>query len=716
MNSRLLTARLWLEHNGLFPRGKLAIFTLYVLGLDLLLWAVEKVAGMFQISYATSLAGWTAFLSLLGFVLLSVLGARWLSSRVLWGLRNRLIVTYIFIGVLPLVLLAALAGLAFYLFSGQFATYVVTSKLDLHLESLRASNSVIASELASAIDHGRETELRSPATSQGPDSPRLSAWLNAKPLYTGADATQAPSLSLPKRLPADFSQVVREDGRLFLRSAIRLPTKSGQLSVISSRPFDQSLLLALAKDLGQVTLYTGFIIQQVEPSPPPSTGASKSVHGSSHAGEGTTRYYLNTGSASPTYVAGSIPPPTHMFDRPVSFATSIAVVNWADGDSSRPAAISVQTRLSALYDQLFAALGAFAPAIEILLLAVTIVFAIIIAIALFVGSRLSASITGAVGQLYKATTHVNRGDFSHRIPVTSNDQLAALATSFNSMTESIEKLILEQKEKQRLENEISIAKEVQEQLFPSRMVELPNLELHGFCRPARSVSGDYYDFLLLGPERLLLAVGDVSGKGISAALLMATIHSAVRAYSAEGAPALRQVQAVGAGPVLVSELESGLPGAEVSPGTLLSLLNHQLYYSTPQEKYATLFVAMYEAEQRRLNFSNAGHLPPLVLAESGPIKRLEDGGTVVGLFDQLNYDESLIQLRPGDIFLAYSDGVTEPENDFGEFGEQRLIDLVQENRDLPLARISEIITAAVDDWIGGKEQPDDVTLVLARAR
>ena len=148
-------------------------------------------------------------------------------------------------------------------------------------------------------------------------------------------------------------------------------------------------------------------------------------------------------------------------------------------------------------------------------------------------------------ELYLATTHVNRGDFSHRIPVTSTDQLAALANSFNSMTESIQKLIVEQKEKQRLENEITIAQEVQAQLFPRHITQLPSLEVHGFCRPARSVSGDYYDFLSLGPERLLLAVGDVSGKGISAALLMATIHSAVRAYSVEGVPALRQVQAVG---------------------------------------------------------------------------------------------------------------------------------------------------------------------------
>jgi sigma-B regulation protein RsbU (phosphoserine phosphatase) len=240
--------------------------------------------------------------------------------------------------------------------------------------------------------------------------------------------------------------------------------------------------------------------------------------------------------------------------------------------------------------------------------------------------------------------------------------------------------------------------------------------VYGFCRPARSVSGDYYDFLRGGSEKVILAVGDVSGKGISAALLMATIHSAVRAYSIEGIPILRQAQAVGAGPALVGKYDPIGSGAEVSPGTLLSLLNHQLYHTTPMEKYATLFLAAYDGEERRLTFSNAGHLPPMLLGENGSIRRLEDGGTVVGLFDDIRYDEGSAQMRPGDIFLAYSDGVTEPENDFGEFGEPRLIDLVQENRDLPLNRIAEIVTAAVDDWIGSAEQPDDVTLVLARAR
>jgi sigma-B regulation protein RsbU (phosphoserine phosphatase) len=115
-----------------------------------------------------------------------------------------------------------------------------------------------------------------------------------------------------------------------------------------------------------------------------------------------------------------------------------------------------------------------------------------------------------------------------------------------------------------------------------------------------------------------------------------------------------------------------------------------------------------------LSYCNAGHLPPVVLGLDGRVRRQETGGTVVGLFDDLSFEEGELRLSPGEILLAYSDGLTEPENDFGEFGESRLIDLVRENRHLPLERISDAVISAVLDWIGGNEQPDDMTLVLAR--
>jgi sigma-B regulation protein RsbU (phosphoserine phosphatase) len=679
MRSRLLQLRLWLEKNGVFPRSRLALITCYLLALGVFLFVVEKVAGWVHGDWGGFLGIWVDLLSIAVIILLGVLARRWVSARMLWRVRNRLVATHLFIGVVPLVLLVVLAGLAVYLFTYQFATYIVVSRLNSELKAVQARNEVLVRAISADLGAGHKPDIALQAGYAATDS-EISAWLGNELLFNSSGSE--PPTTVPAYLPARFSGIVRDRARFFLRSAIASAVTNRTLIVVSNRPLDSRLLLELSQNLGEVTFF--------EQDPKTST-------------------------RTPKLSVGTSPAPRRMFDLAVTLPTDVAVTNWTDGQPFTGATISVRTRLSELYGHLFSAAGVLAHTIEGILLALAIVLGIFEMIALSIGNRLTRSVTGAVEQLYRATTHVNRGDFSHRIPLTSDDQLAALAKSFNGMTASLERLIREQKEKQRLENEISIAQEVQAQLFPQRIRPIATLEVHGFCRPARSVSGDYYDFVRLGSDRMILAVGDVSGKGISAALLMATIHSAVRAYSIEGIPVFRQAEAVGAGLGSSTRYDPIIPGAEASPGTLLALLNHQLYHSTPIEKYATMFLAYYDGSERKLTFSNAGHLPPLLLSTSGSIRRLEDGGTVVGLFDDMNYAEGTVQLHPGDIFLAYSDGVTEPENEFGEFGESRLIELVQENRDLPLDRIAEVVTAAVDDWIGGAEQPDDVTLVLARA-
>jgi sigma-B regulation protein RsbU (phosphoserine phosphatase) len=224
------------------------------------------------------------------------------------------------------------------------------------------------------------------------------------------------------------------------------------------------------------------------------------------------------------------------------------------------------------------------------------------------------------------------------------------------------------------------------------------------------VSGDYYDFIPLGAGRLMLAVGDISGKGISAALLMATVHAFVRAYSLEP-----DIMVSRGGPRMYYRGD-GATQSPLAPGMLMTTLNYQLFRSTPPEKYATMFLGCYDAAMRELRYSNAGHLPPMLLRGDGTVSHLETSGTVVGLFDNAAFDESTIAMEPGDIFVAFTDGVTEPENDSREFGEERLIDLVREHRDQPLSLIGDIVTGAVADWIGAAEQPDDITIVLARAR
>ena len=311
---------------------------------------------------------------------------------------------------------------------------------------------------------------------------------------------------------------------------------------------------------------------------------------------------------------------------------------------------------------------------------------------------MTRSMTRTVDTLYDATERVKAGDFSYRTHFPPHDQLTALGEAFDSMTASVERLMQESQERLRLQSELDIAREVQRQLFPQSVPRVPGLDLYGVCKAARSVSGDYYDFLKMDEHRVGLVLGDVSGKGISAALLMAAIQSALRAQFYDG---------------LAGGQSSTL--TQLSTARVVDRLNRQIYANTPLEKYVTFFFAVYDARTRNLSYTNAGHLPP-ILFRDGKIERLRTGGTVVGLFPSVTYEVGEIRLEPNDLLLAYTDGITEPENTYGEeFGESRLLEVARGMLNAsPEVMVTEIYRS-VDEWTGSPELQDDMTLVLARA-
>jgi sigma-B regulation protein RsbU (phosphoserine phosphatase) len=746
-----------LEAADLWPQGWVARGACYSLGLALGLFVLELLLKLIAPASSASLDGWVKFLLFDAALLFCIVAFRWLKRRILWRLRNRLIVTYVFIGVIPAVLLIAMAFITIYLFAGQFASFVVTSEINGQLRSLQAVNAAVSNELAARIEKGEAPTAESLAGLKKRDRAwvrrRVHAWHGTRTLPIASGALEVETLAFPDFFNKDdnayakavrqglpFKEIVRDKDELYLRVVSMFPVGKENLTVVTSEPLDKSLVADIAENLGEITLSpAGNALPDLQQNDSQASDQNQSAtkstkkgqsfqtrlfeepgkKGENPGGKGETSFSTNGNKQvfHPSFTVGSLAPPAGMMDREITFGTPLPVVDWTTGERARAGAfVGVRTRPSVLYAHLFAALGDIARGVEYILLGILIFFAIIELVALIIGTRMTRTVTRAVAQLDDATRHVDRGDFSHRIPVRSSDQLAQLSLSFNSMTESIEKLILEQKEKQRLEGELAIAQEVQAQLFPRQVSDLESLEVHGFCRPARTVSGDYYDFLTASSHKLILAVGDISGKGISAALLMATIHSAVRAYSVESLPQMREPVAVGAVAGSGRVMAAWPEGIEISPGALLGLLNHQLYESTPPEKYATLFLGIYDGRSHRLTYSNGGHLPPILIGEDGAVRKLEAGGTVIGLFDNMMYEEGAVEMHPGEVFLAYSDGVTEPENEFGEFGEERLIELVRENRSLPLVQISQSVTLAVDDWIGDQEQPDDITLVLARAR
>jgi sigma-B regulation protein RsbU (phosphoserine phosphatase) len=370
----------------------------------------------------------------------------------------------------------------------------------------------------------------------------------------------------------------------------------------------------------------------------------------------------------------------------------VEVPRWESPGSHQRLILYVRTRASAVLGKVFQKLD-WAELVMGLFVAVAVVFLIVEMVSLLVGVKLSRSITGAVHELYEGTRRIKEGDFSYRIPVKGNDQLAELASSFNTMTQNLGRLIVVAKEKERLESELAIAREVQQQLFPKDVPFTKTLELKGVCNPARMVSGDYYDFIALTDHSLAFAIGDVAGKGISAALLMATIQSTMRTQ-------------LGA--------NNGSGPKPLSPAAMVSILNRQLYATTAPEKYATFYFALYEEGTHTLTYTNAGHLSPM-LVRGDNVQMFDSTGTVVGAFPSARYEERTVLLERGDILVAYTDGVIEPENAYGEmFGEDRFKELIVKHASEDSSELISRTMEAVVQWTGSSELQDDMTMVVAR--
>jgi sigma-B regulation protein RsbU (phosphoserine phosphatase) len=679
----------------------------------------------------------------------------------LWSLRNKLVITYLLIGLAPVVLFVTLVSVMAYVAAGQFSIHLADSRLLTELSQISGENEHRTDQIAAALERHMpgplDPPLAAPGAAEALEMSRIKlhresqAFLDGAPIGRPSTRGRTPfglppwGTELPK---GQFSGLVLDGNELFLVALNQRRLNDGHMfTLMTSLPIDGAVLNMVAEGLGHASILPERAGSTASTSSTPTTGGSgnqsapatqSAVPATQPSAAANAQPTQSTSKEEPLVigpgvvngkswiVGGTEPTAVNVVDLPVRFTSTEGVTDWESGQRDN-ILIAVESRPSVLYNQLFGASisGIITSLIRVTIFILCLLFAIIELLALWMAVRLSRTITTSVADLYSGTQHIDRGDLDYRIPVTREDQLAELSRSFNTMAGSLQRLLHEQKEKERLQNEISIAQEVQANLFPLRTEGLETLELHGICRPARSVSGDYYDFLIFHEEAhngvaarketgVGIAIGDISGKGISAALLMATLHSAVRAYRFASEELIYSESNIAG--LTASREEYGRDCDELfqSPGRILSLLNRHLYRSTQPEKYATLFLAHYDKKSARLTYSNAGQLPPLVLGQDGSIRRLDQGGTVVGLMDGMHYDEDSFHMRRGDILVAYSDGVTEPENDFGEFGEERMMEVVARYRDQPLHVISTQVMLALDAWIGADEQPDDITLVLAR--
>ena len=239
-----------------------------------------------------------------------------------------------------------------------------------------------------------------------------------------------------------------------------------------------------------------------------------------------------------------------------------------------------------------------------------------------------------------------------------------------------------------MRHELALAHEVQTRMLPDRPAAVNRLDCVGFCRPARSIGGDYYDLLPLEDGQFAFTLGDVSGKGIPAAVMMASIQTLLRSLLQRDAQDLASV---------------------------LAALNHTLYETSTPERYSTLFCGVVSADRSTLSYVNAGHVPPLLLHGGGRLERLPGGEPPVAMLPKLSFEPLSVPLQPGDTLVVVSDGIVEARNQAGEFWEEVEVERVLlSNPAAPLDRLPDLFCAAVDRFAAGAEQYDDMTIVALR--
>jgi len=252
-------------------------------------------------------------------------------------------------------------------------------------------------------------------------------------------------------------------------------------------------------------------------------------------------------------------------------------------------------------------------------------------------------------------------------------------------------LAQESAQRQRIAREIEIARQVQERLLPQSYPVVAGVDFAGLSRTAQEVGGDYYDFIPLDSGRLGIAIGDVSGKGISAALLMAGLRASLRAMTINGSDDLAKT---------------------------MRYINRLVYESSAINRYATFFFAILDPVTLEMQYVNAGHNPPmLVRGDSPEVVRLEAGGTVVGLLPEVIYQSASVILRPGDILICFTDGISEAMDMADEeWSEERMLAAAQKTPHAAAEQVLRAVFQAADEFTGEAPQHDDMTLLLVRVK
>jgi len=620
---------------------------------------------------------------------------RRLRDRLFWKVRNRILGSFIFAGFIPLLLILTAVTLIGYMALGQLAASYLQSSLDGFARELTQIGTALSVSLPREAGATNFESIAARVFSGTRAAfPRLAAMVvrlreNQSPEVVAVHDPDGLAFPLD-RLPAGglygdgaYYEGLWELPRQGVALVSLIPISGERARYLAvAAPMDEQMQNRLERERG---LYAAFI---------PTAGRGVNVNRDSDG----VRVEDTAGNRDSVAEEGVRAMTERSQRDPRRMIWWFSVLEgWNEGSGKREEVMVAVMRvpLQSLYQSYFAG---YSKTGEVLLYASGVLLGLFLAaqlVSMITGLAISRRITRSVHDMHQGILALKKGDLEHRIPVRRQDQLGLLSDAFNQMAGSITRLLEEVSEKKRLEQELQIAREVQTTLFPKHLPQPRGLALFGGCQPAQVVSGDYYDFIVEDETHLYIVIADISGKGISAALLMANLQAVMR----------NQLLGVHRGST--EELERGL-------AAVMTELNRQVYLNSPAEKYATLFLGRYDAESRRLCYSNAGHLPPIVL-RGNEVRRLEAGGTVIGLFEEMDYEAQTVNLRPGSVLALFTDGITEAANGQDEeYGEERLIHMIRICQSQPPEVIYAEVVREVHNWQGGLKQQDDITLIVGK--
>lgn len=386
-----------------------------------------------------------------------------------------------------------------------------------------------------------------------------------------------------------------------------------------------------------------------------------------------------------------------IWKRPLYFGmTDIPMISYASDTPGKfvrqNVLLLLEGSISHIFGELSSERNPLSLVVFILLLSLSVVLMILEIFALFFGLRITMGFTSAVQELHRGTRRLAGGDLDARIEIPNEDELGDLAASFNEMTAAVRKGQEAAIAQERLESELKTARKIQERLLPHEMPDIPGFEIAGTSLPSQQVGGDYFDFLDMGKGHLGIAIADVSGKGIPAALLMANLQASLHA------------QVVKPGDV-----------AEVT-----SRINNLLVKSTDSNMFATFFYGILDRMSSSFTSTNAGHNPPILLHADEKVERLGEGGMILGFMAGQPYSQQTACLEPGDVLVLFTDGITEAVDMSLEnvaenlFGDERLMSVIRKNRAGTAREMQSAILKEISEHTGDSPQSDDITLVVIK--